>query len=111
MVPGVNGEEPQDLRRRELAEIRMREADRTGRLRLDQANLHPVGADVSVRRIDRLEVDLQHLDARLDCALLKLRVGLEVRIVDNKEVWLLRDRVGYRARAGVPDRLRSRPDR
>ncbi len=71
------------------------------RLRLDEANLHPVGADVIVRRIDRLEVDLQHLDARLDGALLKLRVGLEVRIVNDQEVRLLRDRVGYGARAGV----------
>jgi hypothetical protein len=44
MVPGVNGEEPQDLRRRELAEIRMGEADRTGRLRLDQAALEAARA-------------------------------------------------------------------
>ena len=54
------------------------------RLRLDQANLHPVGADVSVGRIDRLEIDLQHLDAGLDRALLKLGVGLEVGIVDDQ---------------------------
>ena len=81
----------------------------TKRLRLDEANFHPVGANVRVRRIDRLKIDLQHLDARLDRTLLELRVGLEIGVVHDQEVWLLPDRFGDGAGAsvgapvGIPD--------
>ena len=50
-------------------------------LGLDEPDFHPVGADIIVRRIDGLEVDLQDLDSCLHRALLQLGIGLQIGIV------------------------------
>jgi hypothetical protein len=79
------------------------------RLRLRLADPDPVGADIDVGIVVRPHVDLNDVDAGFFGAFQKLGVGLNVGIVDDNNVRLLRDERGdglgaaIRAELRVPD--------